>query len=319
MKGRLHGYIENPLLIGYALLMHFGRWLPDRLYIKLQYLFYMGKRLSLKNPETFTEKIQWLKLYNRKEEYHQLVDKCEVKKIVASIIGEEYIIPTLGGWDSFDEINFLKLPDKFVLKTTQGSHSSMICRDKRCFDKERAKKSFETWMKSSPYEKFREWAYKGIKPRIIAEQYLELKEGEDLVDYKFYCFDGQPLYCQVIKDRTIGETIDFFDKDWNHQEFFGLQSKVTQSKVTQSKVTQSKVTIARPINYEKMLEIAEKLSQGVPFLRVDLYNLDGKIYFGELTFYPAAGLGYFTPDEWNLRLGKLIKLPSIRKIAYNKV
>lgn len=295
---RWHKYIENPLLIGYALLMRFGGWLPDRLYIKLQYLFYMRKRLELKHPKTFTEKIQWLKLYNRKEEYHQLVDKFEVKKIVASMIGEEYIIPTLGVWDSFDEINFSELPDKFVLKTTQGSHSSMICRDKRHFDKERAKESFKTWMKSSPYEKFREWAYKGVKPRILAEQYVELKEGEDLVDYKFYCFAGKPLYCQVIKDRTTGETIDFFDRDWNHQEFFGLWSKVMQSKVM----------IVRPINYEKMLEIAEKLSQGMPFLRVDLYNLEGRIYFGELTFYPAAGLGYFTPDRWNLKLGELIKL-----------
>ena len=294
----LYVYLKRPLLIGYALLMRLGRRLPDKLYIKLQYWFYMGKNLDLKNPKTFTEKIQWLKLYNRKEEYHQLVDKCEAKKIVASIIGEKYIIPTLGVWDSFDEIDFSILPDKFVLKTTQGSHSSLICRDKRHFDKERAKRSFKGWMKSSPYEKFREWAYKGITPRILAEQYIELKKGEDLVDYKFYCFNGKPLYCQVIKDRTTKETIDFFDRDWNHQEFWGLQSEVTQSEVT----------IERPINYDKMLEIAEELSQNIPFLRVDLYNLEGEIYFGELTFYPAAGLGSFTPDNWNLKLGELIKL-----------
>lgn len=291
-------YLKRPLLIGSVLLMRLGRWLPDELYIKLQYWLYMGKKLDLKNPKTFTEKIQWLKLHNRKEEYHRLVDKCEVKKVVASIIGDEYIIPTLGVWDSFDKIDFSILPDKFVLKTTQGSHSSFICRDKKDFDKEKAKKSFRIWMRSSPYEKFREWAYKGIKPRILAEQYLELKKGEDLVDYKFYCFNGKPLYCQVIKDRTTKETIDFFDKDWNHQEFLGLHTKVTHSKVT----------IECPINYGKMLEVAEVLSQDVPFLRVDLYNLGGKIYFGELTFYPAAGLGCFTPDKWNLKLGELIKL-----------
>ena len=306
--GRLQKYLDHPLLIGYALLMRYGRWIPDKLYLRLQYYFYMGKKLDLRNPKTFTEKIQWLKLYNRKKEYHQLVDKYEVKGVVAPIIGEDHVIPTLGVWDSFDEIDFSKLPDKFVLKTTQGSHSSLICRNKCDFDKGKAEKLFKVWLRTSPYDKFREWVYKGIKPRILAEQYLELEEGEDLVDYKFYCFAGEPLYCQVIKDRTTQETIDFFDRDWIHQEFFGLQSKITQSKITQSKITQSKITIARPINYDKMLEIAGKLSKGVPFLRVDLYNLEGKIYFGELTFYPAAGLGYFTPEEWNLRLGDLIKL-----------
>ena len=295
---RLQKYLDNPLLIGYALLMHYGRWIPDRAYLKLQYYFYMGKKLDLRNPKTFTEKIQWLKLYNRREEYHRLVDKYEVKDVVASIIGEEHVIPTLGVWDSFDEIDFSKLPDKFVLKTTQGSHSSLICRDKCDFDKGKAEKLFKAWLRTSPYNNFREWAYKGIKPRILAEQYIELEEGKDLVDYKFYCFAGEPLYCQVIKDRTVQETIDFFYRDWRHQEFFGLQADVTQSKET----------IARPVNYDKMLEIARKLSKGVPFLRVDLYNLEGKIYFGELTFYPAAGLGYFTPEEWNMRLGKLINL-----------
>lgn len=296
--GRLQKYLDHPLLIGYALLMRYGRWIPDKLYLRLQYYFYMGKKLNLRNPKTFTEKIQWLKLYDRKEEYHQLVDKYEVKGVVASIIGEDYVIPTLGVWDSFDEIDFSKLPDKFVLKTTQGSHSSLICRSKYDFDKGKSKKLFKEWLRTSPYDKFREWAYKGIKPRILAEQYIELNKGEDLVDYKFYCFAGNPLYCQVIKDRTTQETIDFFDRDWRHQEFFGLRAKVTQSKER----------IARPVNYDKMLEIAEKLSKGLPFLRVDLYNLEGKIYFGELTFYPAAGLGYFTPEEWNLRLGDLIKL-----------
>ena len=296
-------YMENPMLVGYILLMRYGNWIPDRLYLRFLYYFYMGKKLNLKNPKTFTEKIQWLKLHDRKEEYHRLVDKYEVKRVVASIIGEKYVIPTLGLWDSFDEIDFLKLPDKFVLKTTQGSHTSLICRNKCNLDKGESARLFKAWLRTSPYDKFKEWAYKGIKPRILAEQYLEMEEGKDLVDYKFYCFAGEPLYCQVIKDRTTQETIDFFDRDWRHQEFFGLQSKITQSKITQSKIR-----IARPINYDKMLEIAGKLSKGVPFLRVDLYNLEGRIYFGELTFYPAAGLGYFTPEEWDLRLGKLIKL-----------
>lgn len=295
---RLRKYLKHPLLIGYSLLFHIGRWLPDSLYIRLQYWFYMGERLDLKKPKTFTEKIQWLKLYNRKEEYHQLVDKYEVKKIVASKIGREYIIPTLGVWNSFDEIDFSKIPDEFVLKTTHGSHSTIICRDKKYFDKKRAEKSFKIWMKESPYERFREWAYKGVKPRILAERYIELNKEEDLTDYKFYCFSGKPLYCQVIKNRTTKETIDFFDRDWIHQEFFGLLSDVTQSDVT----------ITRPVNYDKMLKIAEVLSQGEPFLRVDLYNLNGKIYFGELTFYPAAGLGRFTPDEWNLKLGELVNM-----------
>lgn len=295
---RLQKYLDNPLLIGYVLLIRYGRWIPDKLYLRLQYYFYMGKKLDLKNPKTFTEKIQWLKLYNRKEEYHRLVDKHEVKGIVASIIGEEHVIPTLGVWDSFDEIDFSALPQQFVLKTTNASQTTMICMDKRSFDVDKARKLFKRYLKISLYKNFREWVYKGVKPRIIAERYMELVEGEDLIDYKFYCFDGEPLYCQVIKNRRKEETIDFFDQDWNHQEFCGLRSKVTRSKVA----------IECPINYDKMLEIARKLSKGIAFLRVDLYNLHGKIYFGELTFYPSAGFGYFTPKEWNVKLGNLIRL-----------
>ena len=285
-------------LCTFVLLEHIGGWIPDKLYLRIQYFLYMGERLNLNNPQTFCDKIQYLKLYDRKEYYHKLVDKYEVKKIISSLIGNDYVIPTLGVWDSFDDIDFSTLPQQFVLKTTNASQTTMICMDKRSFDVDKVRKLFKRYLKISLYKNFREWVYKGVKPRIIAERYMELVEGEDLIDYKFYCFDGEPLYCQVIKNRRKEETIDFFDQDWNHQEFWGLRSKVTQSKVT----------IERPINYDKMLEIARKLSKGIAFLRVDLYNLHGKIYFGELTFYPSAGFGFFTPKEWNVKLGNLIRL-----------
>ena len=301
---KIKEYLFNPLLICYVLLGRYGRWIPDKWYLKLQYFICMREILNLKTPKTFTEKIQWLKLQNRKEYYHKLVDKYEVKKIVSSMIGDEYIIPTLGVWKSFDEIDFSELPNKFVLKTTQGSHSSLICKDKEKFDSLKAKDLFRKWMKTSPYDFYREWVYKDIEPRILAEQYISVTDGQDLIDYKFYCFNGNPLYCQVIKDRSTKETIDFFDQKWIHQEFYGLLPKNDQSKITQSKTI-----IDKPINYEKMLNIAKILSKGIPFLRVDLYNLNGKIYFGEYTFYHWSGFVPFDPETWDYKLGELIHLP----------
>lgn len=261
----------------------------------------MGYTLDLDNPQTFSEKLQWLKLYNRKPEYTQMVDKYAVKKYVANIIGEEYIIPTLGVWDRFEDIDFDKLPKQFVLKTTHdgGSYGIVICKDKDVFDYKAAKKTINRSLRRCSYKVMREWPYKNVKRQIIAEEYLECMGNTDLIDYKFYCFNEQPLYCQVIKDRNSKETIDFFDQEWNHQVFYGLNPKAIQSSYP----------IDRPINYDKMVEVASKLSHNIPFARVDLYNIGGKIYFGEITFFPASGFGVFTPSEWDYKLGEWIKLP----------
>ena len=297
-------YIKHPSQTIAAIIQRMSFLFPnDKLYLKILFRLRMGYALDLDNPQTFCEKIQWLKLFNRKPEYTQMVDKYAVKKYVANIIGEEYIIPTLGVWDRFEDIDLDKLPKQFVLKTTHdgGSYGIVICKDKDVFDYKAAKKTINRSLRRCSYKVMREWPYKNVKRRIIAEEYLECIGNTDLVDYKFYCFNGQPLYCQVIKDRNSKETIDFFDQEWNHQVFYGLNPKAIQSSYP----------IDRPINYDKMVEVASKLSHNIPFARVDLYNIGGKIYFGEITFFPASGFGVFTPSEWDYKLGEWIKLPKI--------
>lgn len=305
---KLYHYKKNPKLLGIAILSHLAPIIPDKQYLKWMFRLEMGHKLNLKNPKTFCEKIQWLKLYNRKPEYTQMVDKFAVKEYAANIIGNEYIIPTLGVWDRFEDIDFDKLPNQFVLKTTHGGGNTgvVICRDKSKLDRNVARKRLNKSLQISLYDQLREWPYKDVERRIIAEEYLGCIGNTDLIDYKFYCFNGQPLYCQVIKDRNSKETIDFFDQEWNHQVFYGLNLYGRNPKAIQSSYP-----IDRPINYDKMVEVASKLSHNIPFARVDLYNIGGKIYFGEITFFPASGYGMFTPSEWDYKLGNLIKLPNL--------
>jgi len=274
--------------------------LSDKQFEKFAFRFILGKKLDLKNPQTFTEKLQWLKLYDRKPEYPMMVDKYEVKDYVAKQIGQEYIIPTLGVWDHFDDIDFESLPNQFVLKATHDSGSVVICKDKVTFDYKTAKSKLEKSLKYNFYFTGREWPYKSVKPRIIAEQYLEEANSIELRDYKFYCFNGCPKFCQVISDRSTNECIDFFDMEWIHQEFNGLAVGRPFDKFP--------TPIPKPIHFEKMKEISEKLSTQIPFLRVDFYCVDGKLFFGELTFYPASGIGNFTPDDWNYKMGELLVL-----------
>ena len=288
-----------------SIVSNFLRWLPDTPYLKLLYRFKMGHRLDLKNPQTFTEKLQWLKLYNRKPEYTKMVDKYAVKEYVANIIGDEYIIPTLGVWDKPEDIDWDSLPNQFVLKTTHGGGGGgvVICKDKTTFDKTTAISKLKESMASDIYSGLREWPYKNVTKRIIAEKFMAPEKSpapKDLPDYKFFCFNGEPKYCQVIRDRHTKETIDFYDMDWNHMPFVGL-NPVARNGLT---------PVARPGNLDEMKEICRKLADSKSFVRVDLYVIDDKSYFGELTLYPASGMGAFTPSEWNGKLGDLLALPN---------
>lgn len=273
--------------------------IPDALYLKLRYRARFHQKLNLKNPKTFSEKIQWLKLYDRRPEYSMMVDKYEVKKYVADLIGEEYIIPTLNVWDSFDEIDFDTLPDQFVLKCTHDSGGLVICNDKATFDIETAKKKIEASMKAKYYYHGREWSYKNVKPRIIAEEYMEDATTKDLRDYKFFAFNGdvKMLFIATERQEKDSETkFDFFDMEFNHLPFRNGHPNAD-------------VPPAKPQNFELMKELASKLSKGIPHVRVDFYEVDGKVYFGELTFCHWSGLMPFEPHEWDEKLGSWLELP----------
>lgn len=278
-------------------------WLPDYAYVKIMYFIRMGRICNLKNPQTFNEKIQYLKLYDRNPSYTNMVDKYEAKKIVAKIIGDDYIIPTLFVYDSFDEIDFDKLPEKFVLKTTHDSGGVIICKAKDTFDIKKARKLLNDHLRNNYYKSSREWPYKNIKPRIIAEKYIEDIEGNDLKDYKIFCFEGKPKFLFVATDRQKinDETkFDFFDIDFNHID-------VTNGHPN------AEIMPKRPRNYESMLEIAKKISKGIPHVRVDLYSVGEKIYFGELTFSHWSGFVKFNPNYYDKLFGGYIDLNKIKK------
>lgn len=270
----------------------------DEKFIKLLYKLRMNKELDLEDPQTFSEKLQWLKLYNREPIMTTMVDKVEAKKYVANIIGEEYIIPTIGVYNLVEEIDFDALPNQFVIKCTHDSGGLVICKDKSKLDIKKAKSKLSKALKTNFYYQNREWPYKDVNPRIIAEQLLEIGGGGDLPDYKFFCFNGEPKCCQVISGRSSTMTIDFFDEEWNHLQFHEPRQYPF-----------SVNPILKPESYSQMWQLARKLSLGHPFLRVDFYEINGKIYFGELTFYPTSGMGGFDPEEWDYIFGNWIQLP----------
>lgn len=283
------------------------RWMSDKPFLSMAYYMHTGRKMHWKHPERFTEKIQWLKLYDRKEEYTRMVDKITAKEYVAERIGNEYIIPTYGVWEHFDDIDFDALPEQFVLKTSNGSGSNgvVVCTNKQMLDKKKAKKMLEASLKCNTYSNLREWPYKNIKPRIFAEQFITETNidtaRKDLTDYKFYCFGGKPKYCQVIQNRSTKESIEFYDENWALQPFVGLNPQAMRGEGN----------TPRPLYYDKMLEIAGKLSEGRDFVRVDLYTAGEMPLFGEVTFYPASGLGRFNPDEYDKLLGELLKIQPV--------
>ena len=274
----------------------------DKAYLKYMYRAHLGKKLDLKTPQTFNEKLQWLKVYNRNPRHVDLVDKYEVKRIVAEVIGEEYIIPTLGVWERFEDIDFDTLPDQFVLKCTHDSGSVVICLDKSTFDVEKARKKLTRKLKANLFWHGREWPYKQVKPRILAEKYITL-DGKTPDDYKIFCFNGKARMILTCAERFDegGLKENFYDLDWNLLDVQRLTHGNTA------------YPMPRPKQLEKMLAMAEIFAKDEPFLRVDFYDVNGQLYFGELTFFPASGFGPFVPEEWDLTLGEWIDLPEGKK------
>lgn len=294
------------------ILMWFGKnqflnFINDKLYLKIIYYFFMDKQLNFSNVLTLNEKIQWLKIYDRKEKYIDLVDKYIVKKYIKKWIGEEYVIPTLGVWKNFDDIDFNKLPNKFVLKCTHDSGSYIICRDKNHFNLKKARSKILNKLSHNYFWIGREWAYKNIEPKIIAEEFIEDEDNESkgVTDYKFYCFNGVAVYVLVCFDRDTENTkFYFFDRNWNLKRYNKFGKNAPKD-----------FTLSKPKNINKMFDIAGILAQKseASFVRVDLYNVNGKIYFGELTFYPNCGLDRNRLPETDLYFGGLVKLPAVYK------
>lgn len=262
-----------------------------------QYERLVGHKLDWNNLVTYTEKMQWEKLYDKNPLKVQLADKYLVRNWVGDKIGNEYLIPILGVWDNFNQIDFSSLPDKFVLKTNHGSGTNMVVKDKNELNKRRAARTFDDWLNTDyAYCSGFEMHYSEIKPMIIAEQYIEDKLGE-LQDYKFLCFDGKPYYCWVDKGRYSNHTRNVYDLNWNLQPW------------NQASYGIYKNPIERPINFGKMVELATILAQGFSHVRVDFYNIEGTIYFGEMTFTNGSGLDAILPVEYDKMLGDLWNLP----------
>lgn len=295
--------MENKSLL-HSVRYHFSRaiarLLPDKLYLSIKFRTRFGYWMDWKHPQTFSEKLQWLKIYDRHPEYTKMVDKAAAKQYVANIIGEDYIIPTLAVYNSAEDIDFGKLPKQFVLKCTHDSGGLVVCKDKSKLDYEAARKKLRKGLKRTYIIQNREYPYKDVPRRIIAEKYMEDESGE-LQDYKFFCFDGVPKYLFVATDRSrkdVETKFDFFDMEWNHLPFTNGHPN-------------NPITPKMPDNFELMKELAGKLSVGMPEVRVDLYNIRGKIYFGELTFFHWSGLVPFNPKEWDYIFGQQIRLPKV--------
>lgn len=272
-------------------------WMPDAPYLKIRYYAFFGKRLRLRAPITFNEKLQWLKLHDRNPVYSVMADKYEVKKYVTDTIGSQYVIPALGVWNCFDEIDFDALPQRFVLKCTHDSGGLVICRDKSALDKTRARVKIEKCLDRNYYFRSREWPYKNIAPRVLAEEYLSDGSGEEPRDYKVFCFGGTPRLILVCQSRFSGSglTEDFYDTNWQLTE-------ITRPGRDRGPL------IPRPVHLEEMLHTAAQFAAGIPFLRVDFYDTPEALYFGEFTFFPSSGFVGFEPEKWDETLGKWIDL-----------
>lgn len=299
MSNSIKDIIKRPQLL-FLTLGHreWFNWMSDEQYLKIAFWARMGKWPNIEHPQTFSEKLQWMKLHDRNPLYTKLVDKYEVKPLVAEKIGKEYIIPTIGVWDCVNEIDFDSLPNQFVLKCTHDSGGLVICKDKSKLNKEMAKKKLAACLKHSFYWGMREWPYKDVKPRVIAEQYMEDETGE-LRDYKFFCFNGEVKALFIASDRTkdVETKFDFFDENFNLLPFTNGHPNADTPPT-------------KPVCFEEMKKLAAILSKGIPQVRVDFYEIRGKVYFGEMTFFHWSGMTPFVPEEWDYKFGSWIKLPN---------
>lgn len=295
--------IERPAVFPIGLLLRYAHLFKDqKALVKGMYWLSVGKLPNLNKPQTFNEKMQWLKLYDHNPLYHKLVDKCDVKAYVADIIGKEYIIPTLGVWNSFDEIDFDSLPNQFVLKITNGGGNTgvVICKEKALFNREDAKAKLEASASFDIYKSMGEWVYKDIAPRLIAEKLMANDDGSDLVDYKIFCFNGTPKVLFYASNRQNAEHkppfFDYYDMELNKLD-------------VRSKGHQNSPHILKPFaEFELMKELAAKLSKGIPFVRVDFYMVNHKVFFGEMTFYHDSGFVPFIPEEYDKVFGDWIDI-----------
>ena len=301
---KVFGYIKNPRQFVRMLMVKgtFDR-LDDERFVSLLFWAKLGRKLNLKNPKDFNEKLQWLKLYDHRDEYTTMVDKQDAKAWIAERIGEEYIIPTLGVYNSFDEIDFDALPDRFVLKCTHDSGGLVVCTDKSRLNKAEAKTILEKSLNQNYYRHSREWPYKNVKPRIIAEEYMEDPETAELRDYKFFTFNGEPRFMMIVSERMLSEEAksDFFDMDGRHMELYSGHPN-------------AKLCPALPVKFDQMKELSRVLARDIPHLRVDFYEVAGRIYAGELTFFHWSGYEPFQPKEWNDKIGSWITLPEKKTI-----
>ena len=303
MISKIKKVLKKPLWIIVFLNNRGLHIIGDEKYLKILYKLVFDKDLDLINPQTFNEKIQWLKINDRKEIYTKMVDKYEAKNYVADVIGKEYIIPTIGIYNKLSDIDLSKLPDKFVMKCTHDSGGLIICKDKKQLNFNKEKKKIAKSLKRKFYYSGREWPYKNVKPRIIVEKYMEESDKKELKDYKLFCFNGIPQIVLVCSERYSSENMceTWFDMNWNLIDVVESGHRID-------------TTISKPKKFKEMIALSKKLSKGIPFIRVDWYEIKGKLYFGELTFYPASGFEKFEPEEWNYKMGEMLELPE-KKIS----
>lgn len=295
--------IRDPkIAVFYILNSKVSRLIPDAYFLKIPYKIRTGKKLDLKNPISFNEKIQWLKINNRNPKYTNMVDKYEVRNYISNTIGEEYLNPLLGVWDKFEDINFEDLPNQFVLKCTHDSGRLIICTDKSKFNIAEAKKKINNSLKENYYYSGREWPYKNVKPRIICEKYMEQDNGEELRDYRFFCFNGEPKFIAVDFSITNKKNTrrNLYDLNWNL-----MDGEISYPK-------ELSLQVEKPDKLDLMIALSRKVSSDIPHARVDFYYIKQKIIFGEITFFHQSGMGKIRPKEFEEQMGNWLKLPQKR-------
>lgn len=304
MSNKIKKALKSPgRLMLYLLKFKVFRILPDEVFLKIKYRLIMNKKLNLKSPKTYNEKLQWLKIHNRDPKYTMMVDKYAVRKHVAETIGEEHLIPLLGVWNKVEDIDFDKLPNQFVLKPNHTSGNVFICKDKSKVDFDELRKTLNDWLQREYYWVHREWPYKDVEPKIICEELIKTDDGGAPIDYKFHCFNGEPDNVMACIGRETGDTkFYFFDKGWNL-----LRYNVAGINAPED------FSLPKPEKLDEMFAIADKLAADMPFVRVDLYTEGEKIYFGELTFFPQSGFEVNLMEKTDLLFGEKIDLNSVGK------